>query len=223
MRLYKILSFCIVSFVTAPAALADCLDDAANYTDRICGEILRTGSSSVLDASGNLNIEAKGIISKVFGTAGGNAVVRAFEDQYTNVPRDQLARELASARGCRERIEAIARQETCRRPVVYKKCRHPDFGQEGWASQDKIEDATGWRGGWTQPAFCNEAINKAIVARGISGQPYDVKVLRSWENGKWDNPTLRIGRKYRYHCEFQLNWNPVYFERQDPKCGILTQ
>lgn len=217
------ISFALAIIFTTTTANANCLTEAADYTDRICGELEKFGSSSLIDASGNLNASAKGVISRVFGEAGGEAVIKGFEEKYFNVPRDQLSQELRDARGCRERIEVVARTETCRRPVVYATCRHPDFGRERWGSQETLTDATGWRGGWTQPAFCNDAINRAISARGLSGSPHESQVLKSWEEGKWGNATFRTNRQYRYHCQFVLRWNPVYAEKQDPKCGTIPQ
>lgn len=214
---------CTLYFLAVLAPLpsvAACLDEAATYADRICGEIANSGSSSFVDASGDLTAEASSIIRRVLGKAGGSINVAVLKSEYENVLREHLADELKNIRGCRERMESVARKEACVRSTVYKTCRDASFGVSSWGSVEEITDATEWRDGWTQDAFCAQAIGNAISTRNIGNQLHQAEILRKWEDAKWGNATLRTDRKYRYHCQIRLSYNPVFNQRQDPICGI---
>ncbi len=209
-----------VFLVPSISAYASCLDDAANYADRICGEISDSGSEAFVDASGNLTAEASSIIRRVFGSASGQLHINALKTNYINVVREDLAIELKNARQCRMKMEAVARQEVCVKPTVYNTCEHQSFGIASWGNVEEIYDATGWMNGWTQDAYCAQVIRTALSSRGIGNQQHESVILDSWENAKWDIPMFNIGRKYRYHCKIKLSYNPIYNRKNDPICGV---
>ena len=51
-------------------AEAACLEDAATFALRICGELAQKGKSTLVTGSGDLSAEAKGILTRVLGSAG---------------------------------------------------------------------------------------------------------------------------------------------------------
>lgn len=46
-------------------AFASCLEEAAGFAERVCGEISSRGSSQLISGSGELNAEAKGLIARM--------------------------------------------------------------------------------------------------------------------------------------------------------------
>jgi hypothetical protein len=103
------------------SASASCLDQAAAFSERICGEISRGGTSNLVSGSGELTVKAKGIIARMFGVAGGNAKVDAVTSSYQNVVREELAKELKDTRACKERMVSVAiQQQICNKQAVMK-------------------------------------------------------------------------------------------------------
>lgn len=111
--------------------------------------------------------------------------------------------------------EVGARQPA--KPVVYKTCRHPDFGQEGWARSETVDQSSGWRDGGSSPQnWCNELANGFVQARAIGSQ-HSVEVLDKGESSDRD---WKGHVTYNYRCVIRISWEPVYVEKQDPRCGL---
>ena len=99
---------------------------------------------------------------------------------------------------------------------VYKQCRLEEFGQEGWASQETLNGASGWINGGSNPDnWCNQFIAQTVQGRSI-GPRHKATVLAKSEEEKW---TWDRRRLYNYHCTILMEWNPIYIEKQDPRCG----
>jgi hypothetical protein len=94
-------------------ACASCLDEAARFAERICGEIKTGGSSQLVSGSGELTVEAKGIIARLFGAARSDAKVEAATSSYENVARQELAKRLSERQGCAERMVTVATAQVC--------------------------------------------------------------------------------------------------------------
>lgn len=106
----------------------------------------------------------------------------------------------------------------CAKPVTYKSCRHPDFGQEGWNRSENYDSASAWiDGGRDEVWWCNEAKNHFVAVRGI-GPSHAVKTTSSWQesNKDWKGHVT-----YKYHCSINVSWDPRYNERTDPRCGVV--
>lgn len=95
------------------SAVADCLNDAAAFANRICGEVSNRGSSRLVTSSGELNAEAKGLIRKLLGSAGGELKGQTEFTGYENVLREQLASELVNVRQCGIRMAEAAIKQVC--------------------------------------------------------------------------------------------------------------
>lgn len=101
---------------------------------------------------------------------------------------------------------------------IYRKCRHPDFGQEGWANEETIPQSSGWVGGGSNPDnWCNTLISQIIQGRSI-GPIHKATVLDKSQEARW---TWDRRRQYNYHCTVNMKWNPIYAERIDPRCGTM--
>ncbi len=92
----------------------DCLQQAASYADKICGEIKNTGNETVVDSSGGLLIEIKAIIKTIFAGIGGGVKKDVLESEYDSVLREHLAGEKFNARACRIKVSAYAGDRYCR-------------------------------------------------------------------------------------------------------------
>jgi hypothetical protein len=99
--------------LTPRAAFADCLADAAAFANRICGEVSNRGSSRLVTGSGELNAEAKGLIRRLLGSAGGELKGETEFTSYENVLREQLASELVNVRQCGVRMAEAAMKHVC--------------------------------------------------------------------------------------------------------------
>jgi hypothetical protein len=91
-----------------------CLDDAATFADRICGELSNRGSSQLITGTGELSAEAKGIIAKMLGSAQGAANVSEVVSSYENVAREQLAQDHANIRDCKAHMVDVAVKQVCK-------------------------------------------------------------------------------------------------------------
>ncbi len=102
-------------------------------------------------------------------------------------------------------------------PARPKSCRHVDFGQVGWSRTATITRSSGWRMGSSNPTkWCNELIAGFIGSRSI-GPNYHSETLgtREVSNKGWSDYAT-----YEHHCTVKIDWDPVYEERTDPKCGM---
>ena len=103
-------------------------------------------------------------------------------------------------------------------PTTFKACRLPEFGIEKWQHTEDIGQSSGWRGGGrSQQDWCNELISSLVTGRSI-GPEHEATVLSMKEDSEKD---LLGHARYNYYCKVRLSWQPLYAERQDPKCGAM--
>jgi hypothetical protein len=96
-----------------PSAAATCLDDVANFAIRICGDIANSGTSTVVDANGNIDASISNIIKMVVGGASTSINGHILYDTYVGVARDQLAGVHFSDIDCRQKMVNIAVAQVC--------------------------------------------------------------------------------------------------------------
>jgi hypothetical protein len=201
---------------SAPA-FASCLDDVSTFAIRICGEIETSGKSTTVDANGKLDATVGNIITKIVGNGSADVSGQVLVKTFENVTQDQLGKELFNVRTCREKMVDVAIAQVCKKPVTYKTCPRPEFGQSGWARSEDISQTSGWVDGGSNPGnWCNELINQSLKGRGI-GPEHEVKIVSTGEDHKKDV----LGHvSYNYSCKITIQWVPIYNERQDPLCGV---
>jgi len=113
-KLVKAITLLVIFLaLTTSAAVADCLTDAAAFANRICGEVSNRGSSRLVTGSGELNAEARGLIRRLLGSAGGEFKGETEFTSYENVLREQLASELVNVRECGVRMAEAAMKQVC--------------------------------------------------------------------------------------------------------------
>jgi hypothetical protein len=105
--------FIVFLALTTSSAVADCLTEAAAFANRICGEVSNRGSAKLVTGSGELNAEAKGLIRRLLGSAGGELKGQTEISSYENVLREQLASELVNVRECGVRMAEAAMKQVC--------------------------------------------------------------------------------------------------------------
>ena len=98
-------------------------------------------------------------------------------------------------------------------------CNTDDFYQEGWISNEIIQQSSGWVGGGSNPTnWCTQLKNQTISARGATiGAEYEIRVLNQSEQGRWAG-TFKRDRQYNYHCQLSLSWNPNMVKKPDANC-----
>jgi len=114
MKLFAPISLIIIaSFISKPAVAASCLEEVASFAIRICGEIATSGTSTVVDANGNVDASISNIIKKVVG--GGSASINGhmLYDTYVGVARDQLVGIHFSDIDCRQKMVNVAVAQVC--------------------------------------------------------------------------------------------------------------
>ncbi|NOJ46074.1 hypothetical protein [Bradyrhizobium archetypum] len=209
----------LLTFSNVQHASASCLAEAADFAQRICGEVKTRGSSSLVSANGELTAEAKGLIKQFLGSAGGTLQGQTEITAYENVLREQLAGELVNVRQCGIQMAKAAMDQVCIKAPTYKTCQNPAFGIKGWANQMTVQGTSGWRGGgYNQGAFCSEFTNGVIASRGLGNQPHLVDDVRSREESRRTGFMNSVA-EYNYHCSITLHWSPVYNDKADPVCG----
>jgi hypothetical protein len=211
----------VTTTVIAPfAAYADCLQKAADFAQKICGELQTMGRSTLVTASGDLTGEAKHLIVKALvqfgGTVEGNEETKTFE----NVLREQLAGELLNLRQCNIQMAQAAWDQVCTKAPVWKTCSNKEFGLAGWENEEALNGASGWRDrSYNQKAYCAEFIDSVIQARGLSDLPHLVDEVRPSEENRRTGFFNSVSQ-YNYHCSIKLHWNPIYNQKADPICGL---
>jgi hypothetical protein len=106
--------FALLTALPSSAFATTCLDDAATFAERICGELSNRGSSQLITGTGELSAEAKGIIAKMFGSAQGAANVSEAVSSYENVAHEELAKDHANIRDCKARMVDVAVKQVCK-------------------------------------------------------------------------------------------------------------
>src|ERR1700753_1335384 len=101
-----------VALVTSlTSARADCLDDAANFADKICGQARTIGKSSLVTGNADLNVHAKELIVQSLGQLSGNTSPAT--KRYEDVLQEQLGAERISLRKCGIALAKAAMDQTC--------------------------------------------------------------------------------------------------------------
>jgi hypothetical protein len=96
--------------ISLTSARADCLDDVANFADKICGQIRTIGKSGLVTGNGDLNATAKELIAKSLGQFHRNVVVTK---TYEDILQEQLGAERISLRKCGIAMAKAAIDQTC--------------------------------------------------------------------------------------------------------------
>jgi hypothetical protein len=211
----------VTTTVIAPfAAYADCLQEAADFAQRICGELKTVGRSTLVTASGDLTGEAKDLIVKALGQIGGNVEGKAETKIFENELQEQLAGELLDLRKCSIKMARAAWDQVCTKAPVYKTCSNREFGLAGWKNEETLDGTSGWRdAGYNQEAYCREFINSVIQARGLGDLPHLVDDIKLSEENRRTGFFNSVSQ-HNYHCSIKLHWNPIYNQKADPICGL---
>ncbi|MDX8481611.1 MULTISPECIES: hypothetical protein [Mesorhizobium] len=206
--------------ITCPClAEAQCLAEAGDFAERICGEVKQTGKSTLITGKGDLTAAAKGLIAKALGQLGGDVGVDIQTNDFENVLQEQLAGELINVRQCGTQMATLAINQVCTKAPHWKVCSNQAFGLDHWEDEAKLTGATGWRGGGYNPeAYCTDFINAVLNSRSLGDKPHDVTDIKSSEERRRTG-LLRDHAEYNYHCTINLHWNPVYKQKSDPICG----
>jgi hypothetical protein len=213
------LAVLVVTFSNPHAATASCLTEAADFAQRICGEVKTRGSSTLVKADGELTAEAKGLIRQFLGSGGATLQGQTEFTTYENVLQQQLAGELVDIRQCGIRMAEAAMNQVCTKAPSYKTCQNSAFGLAGWANAETLQGTSGWRrGGYNPGAFCTDFTNSVVAGRGLGNQPHLVENVKPEEEQRRTG-ILNSVAEYNYHCSFTLRWNPIYNQRTDPLCG----
>lgn len=204
----------VIVFLSISGARATCLDQVANFSDKVCGAIENSGKAQKLQADGALNTEAQGILKKVLGNAGADVDISYLNESFTGVLREELAGDRFDARSCRQNMVNLSFDKIC---ISYKACRRTEFGLERYNNTQQFSGTTGWRGGGYNPvAWCNDFTRGTISSLKIGSKDYQSKIIGSSEESKKD---WKGKVSYNYHCTIEVSWNPIYKQRIDAACG----
>lgn len=203
----------------APIARAECLKEAGDFAERICGQVKQAGKSTLVTAKGELTAEAKGIVARALGQLGGTVGVDVQSKDFENVVQEQLAGELVDVRKCGTQMATLAINQICTKAPRWKVCANQAFGIDHWENTERLQGTSGWRGGgYNQGAYCSDFINSVVNGRQLGNKPHDVSNVTMGEENRRSG-TFRERAEYNYHCAITLSWNPVYKQKADPICG----
>jgi hypothetical protein len=212
----------VLTLASSSTFAASCLEQAATFAQQICGEVSKRGSSSrYVTSSGELSAEAKVLIRQALGSAGPELKETELSI-YEDVLRQQLASELVNVRQCATQMAEVALRKVCSRPVTYRTCSLPEFGQAGWAREEILQGTSGWLGGGSnQSAYCSEFIASVVSSRSLGGTRYHIDQINSFEEGRRTG-AFGVERQYNYFCVVKLQSQPIYNERMDERCGVAN-
>ncbi|WP_213290989.1 hypothetical protein [Bradyrhizobium sp. sGM-13] len=198
---------------------AQCLKEAGDFAERICGQVKQIGKSTLITGKGDLTAEAKGLIARAIGQLGGQVGVDVQTKDFENVLQEQLGPELVNVRECGAKMAQLAIGQVCSKAPSWKTCANQAFGVDRWENEEKLNGTSGWRGGgFNQGAYCTEFINSVVAGRKLGDRPHDVVGMTSSEENRRTG-TFKERAEYNYHCSLTLRWNPVYKQKADPICG----
>lgn len=202
------------------SARADCLNEASDFAQKICGEVKSAGKSTLVTANGELNAAAKGLIAKALGELGGSVGTSIETKTFENVIQEQLGPELVNVRACGIAMAKAAMDQVCVKAPIYKTCANQAFGLEKWGNEDPINGTSGYRGGgYNQGAYCTDLINVTLQSRGLGSVPHLVDQIHSSEESRRTGAFGSGPVQYNYHCSFMLHYNPIYNRKSDALCG----
>ncbi|QOG21709.1 hypothetical protein [Bradyrhizobium sp. SEMIA] len=208
-----------LTIALSSSAYAECLKEAGDFAERICGQVKQAGKSSLITGKGELTAEAKGIVAKALGQLGGTVGVDVQTKEFENVLQEQLGPELIDVRKCGTQMATLAINQICTKAPRWKVCPNQAFGLDHWESTERLQGTSGWRGGgYNQGAYCSEFINSVVSARQLGDKPHDVSNVAMGEENRRSG-TFGERAEYNYHCAITLSWGPVYKQKADPICG----
>jgi len=220
MKLVSLLLAAAIFAMTWTQARADCLNEASDFAQKICGEVKTMGKSTLVTGNGDLNAAAKGLITRALGEIGGNVGVSVETKTFEDVIQEQLGSELVNVRACGIAMAKAAMDQLCVKAPVWRTCANQAFGLAHWDNEESLSGTSGWRGGgYNQGAYCTDFVNATIQSRGLGAQPHIVDDIKSSEEGRRTGAFGAGPVQYNYHCSIKLHWNPVYIQKADPLCG----
>ncbi len=198
---------------------AECLQEAGDFAERICGQVKTAGKSTLIAADGGLTAEAKGLIARALGQLSGNLDAKVETKEFENVVQEQLAGELVNVRQCGIQMAKVAMDQICTKAPIWKTCTNQAFGIARWENEETLNGTSGWRGGgYNQGAYCTAFINSTVQTRNLGNLPHLVDEVRSSEENRRTGFMNSVA-EYNYHCSIKLHWNPTYNQRSDALCG----
>ncbi|UIN38465.1 hypothetical protein [Methylobacterium oryzae] len=95
-------------------AYGSCLDEAAKFAERVCGDIAREGSNSSVSGKAEAQAKADSILSRIIGSGSASLSAEALKETYTGVVREQLASDRFNVINCRMEMVNKAIKELCK-------------------------------------------------------------------------------------------------------------
>jgi len=105
--------FVFVAFSSEVFADKKCLDEAADFAEKICGEIQTSGYTQLIEANGELKVGISGIVRKVLGDAGANVNGKILQNTYEGVLREDLAKAQFNVIDCKMKMANAAISQVC--------------------------------------------------------------------------------------------------------------
>jgi hypothetical protein len=175
-KVSSILLLTATAIATPHVAYAECLQEAGDFAERICGQVKTMGKSTLVTANGDLTDEAKSLIAKALGQLGGNLQGTVEIQTFEIVLHEQLASELVNVRQCGIQMAKAVMDQVCTKTPVWKTCTNQAFGLSRWDNEETLHGTSGWRGGgYNEGAYCTDFINATIHARGLGDAPHLVE------------------------------------------------
>lgn len=193
---------------TVPAASAQDYKGIEDFAQSICGDIPE-GSYTKTTIEGKVGANA-GILTKII-TGSADLDVKHQQEVVKGIPFDKLPNNIPTVAMCKSELAKIILQR-----ATINTCRLKDFGQQGWNRTENYANSSDWiGGGHDQGWWCNQVANQFIASRKINSDSTWEKVTSGEESHKdtWGHVT------YKYSCTVKVSWDPLYFEKQDARCG----
>lgn len=180
------------------------------FAQSICGDIPE-GRLTRTEIEGKIQANV-GAFARLLG-ASGELSASQKDEVYKGIPLDKLPSNIPTVSMCKSELAKVL----VGKRVDINTCRHADFGQEGWKYSEVYTNSSGRVGGGRdQRWWCNEVGNSFIKARSI-GPQHKIEFIKSDEESDKD----MLGHvTYKYHCTVKVQWEPLYFEKKDARCGV---
>jgi hypothetical protein len=185
--------------------------DLTQFAQSICGDIPEgslTRTSIQEKIQTNAGVLAKLINGRVDAAASQAEVI------YKGIPFEKLPDKIPTVSMCKSELVQVL---LARKKPVFNTCARPEFGQEAWNRTEDYGDSSGRvGGGYDQNWWCNRVASSFMQSRAIGPQNHWERLSSSEESNKdW------LGQvTYKFHCTIKIEWDPIYFAKQDPLCGV---
>ena len=189
------------------------VDLAARPAERMCTTVSMRGEAESSQVKGEIKAELQGLASKLAdaGIAGSGELT---SENYVNVLRSDLSKNIIDSNACRVRVLELLLQKVSIKPPTA--CRDATHGVDRYQREFNVTRESGWHGGgYSQPRWCEDVMS---MLRGEHPQA----LLTQVSSGEVSRNSCAPANcpQYNYTCTVRVQTDPLYKEAVSSACSV---